>query len=52
MNPPKRITDSTFRYVPSHDTDIRATFARIRAEQQELAARQKAGIVPLRKVQQ
>lgn len=28
----KRITDPDFRYVPSVETDIRKTFARIRKE--------------------
>lgn len=32
MRPPKPITDPTFRYVDAANTDIRKTFARIRAE--------------------
>jgi hypothetical protein len=30
----KRILDRSFRYVPSHATDIRKTFERIRREQE------------------
>jgi hypothetical protein len=30
----KRIFDRSFRYVPSHSTDIRRTFERVRAEQE------------------
>lgn len=29
----KRLLDPSFRYTPSHATDVRKTFARIRAEQ-------------------
>jgi hypothetical protein len=29
----KRITDRSFRYSPSFDTDIRRTFARVKREQ-------------------
>lgn len=32
----KKITDPTFRYVPSHETDIAKTFARLRAKDREL----------------
>jgi hypothetical protein len=28
------LMDSRFRYIPSHSTDVRATFERVRAEQQ------------------
>jgi hypothetical protein len=28
--PMKRILDPSFRYVPSHSTDVRKTFARVR----------------------
>lgn len=31
--PMKHIFDSSFRYEPSFDTDIRKTFARIRSQQ-------------------
>jgi hypothetical protein len=30
----KRIFDPAFRYIPSHSTDIRRTFERVRAEQE------------------
>ena len=36
-----RILDKSFRYVPASKTDIRKTFARIRAEQKEKAAKPK-----------
>lgn len=32
MNPPKRLTDPSFKYTGSDFTDIRATFARIRQQ--------------------
>jgi hypothetical protein len=43
MKAPPSIFDPAFRYRPSFATDIRATFERIRREQQE--AREK--VVPL-----
>jgi len=30
----KRILDPSFRYVPSHETDVRKTFERIRKERE------------------
>jgi hypothetical protein len=52
--PPKRITDPTFRYTPSVETDIRLTFARIRRErkkaQQEAAERLADNVTPLARV--
>ena len=30
----KRILDRSFRYVPSHETDVRKTFERIRRERE------------------
>lgn len=33
MKPRKSILDPTFRYVPEAETDIRATFRRIKREQ-------------------
>lgn len=33
--PPKRITDPGFQYVKADKTDIRETFARIKAQQAE-----------------
>jgi hypothetical protein len=41
----KTILDRSFRYVPSHETDIRKTFERIRRER-EAAARPKTAAVP------
>jgi hypothetical protein len=29
-SPMKRVLDPSFRYVPSHATDVRKTFARVR----------------------
>jgi hypothetical protein len=43
MKAPPSIFDPSFRYQPSFATDIRATFERLRREQQE--AREK--VVPL-----
>lgn len=44
----KRITDKSFRYRPSHETDIRKTFERVRREMKQ--AREKApakNVIPL-----
>jgi hypothetical protein len=30
----KRILDRSFRYIPSHETDVRKTFERIRKERE------------------
>ena len=35
----KHILDSSFRYKPSFDTDVRRTFERIRRQQQQPKAR-------------
>lgn len=35
----KRLTDPTFRYIPSHETNIAATFRRIIAEQKKAEAK-------------
>ena len=35
----KRITDSSFKYRPSHETDIRATFRRVIRERLEAEKR-------------
>jgi hypothetical protein len=56
MRPPKRILDRAFRYSPSHETDLRKTFERVRRELKQLRdARQTAGhqdvVVPLKKAQ-
>jgi hypothetical protein len=44
----KRILDRTFRYVPSHATDVRKTFERIRREREARQART-GGVVPMRR---
>jgi hypothetical protein len=36
----KHILDSSFRYKPSFDTDVRRTFDRVRKQQQEQARSQ------------
>lgn len=46
LKPAKSILDPAFRYHPSHATDIRKTFERIR---QELERARAAKIVPLKK---
>jgi hypothetical protein len=43
----KRLLDPTFKYVPSGQTDIRKTFARVRREQAQQS--QPKAVVPLRK---
>jgi hypothetical protein len=40
----KSILDPSFRYRPSHDTDVRKTFERVR---QELARADQQRVVPL-----
>jgi hypothetical protein len=37
VKPPRGILDPAFHYVPSAQTDLRKTFARIRKEQREIA---------------
>ena len=39
----KHILDSSFRYKPSFDTDVRKTFERVRRQQQQEQAREKPG---------
>jgi len=46
MKPAKSILDPAFRYRPSHDTDLRKTFERIR---QELEQARSDKIVKLKK---
>lgn len=43
----KRITDPTFRYTSSANTDLRKTFARVRREQRKQAA--PVPVTPIRK---
>lgn len=38
----KRITDPTFKYTPAMNTNIRATFERIRKEQEQAKERERA----------
>lgn len=38
MVPTKRITDPSFSYTPSHDTNIRMRFERVRREQADADA--------------
>ena len=45
MKPAKSILDPAFRYRPSHATDVRKTFERIR---QELAQARSANVVKLK----
>jgi hypothetical protein len=44
----KSILDRSFRYVPSGQTDIRKTFARIKREQEK---QKSSPVVPIRKVE-
>jgi hypothetical protein len=48
MKPSKRILDPAFRYRPSHATDIRKTFERIRQELEQ-ARPDNVVVVPLKK---
>lgn len=41
----KRILDPKFKYIPSHETDIRKTFKRVREEQ----AKQRQNVQPIRR---
>ena len=46
----KSILDRSFRYVPSHATDVRKTFERIRKERDAKLAPM-LGVVPLKREQ-
>ena len=46
----KRILDPKFKYVPAVETDLKKTFARIRAEQRKNAEEAQAKVSPLKKV--
>jgi hypothetical protein len=48
----KSILDRSFRYVPSTQTDLRKTFARIRREKQQLKQARLSPVVVLIKQQQ
>jgi hypothetical protein len=39
----KHILDSSFRYKPSFDTDVRRTFERVRKQQAQARGQSKAG---------
>jgi hypothetical protein len=41
-----RITDKAFRYTPSHETDLKAKFAKIIAEQKAAAEQQARAAQP------
>jgi hypothetical protein len=43
----KSILDPSFRYVPSHATDVRKTFERILRERQALQTQPARSVVPL-----
>jgi len=45
----KSILDPAFRYVPSHATDIRKTFERIRRDQQATGRRPADTVVQLQR---
>lgn len=44
----KSILDPTFRYTPSHATDIRKTFERVRREQARAKAIPITNVAPIR----
>ena len=43
----KRILDRNFRYRPSHETDIRKTFERVRREMSKAQERADKKVVPI-----
>lgn len=43
----KSILDPSFHYVPSHATDVRRTFARIRQERETAERRAADTVVPM-----
>ena len=45
----KSILDPSFRYVPSHATDVKKTFERIRREQQTAARRPGDTVVQIKR---
>lgn len=47
ITPPVSILDSRFNYVPSHKSDIRERFTRIRREQEK--AKQPSAVVPIKR---
>jgi hypothetical protein len=47
----KSILDRSFRYVPSVQTDVRKTFARVRRERQLKQVRPTSVVVPIKQQQ-
>lgn len=45
----KSLLDRSFKYVPAASTDIRRTFARIRAEQKAAQAASDAKVSPIKR---
>jgi hypothetical protein len=45
----KKITDPTFRYVPSHQTNLKATFARIRREQSQSSPPRQENVMKMKR---
>ena len=43
----KSILDPSFRYIPSHATDVRKTFERVLRERQAAQQQQARSVVPL-----
>lgn len=53
MNPPKRITDRDFHYVPAASTDLKKTFARLKraaARQQIAEELERREPIPIKRV--
>lgn len=44
----KSLLDPTFKWIPSNETDVRATFERVRREQQERAERESAKVAQIK----
>ena len=48
MKPPRSILDRAFKWVPPANTDVAATFARIRRENRALAESTRIKVTPLK----
>lgn len=48
MKPPRSCLDRSFKYISAAKTDLRATFARIRREQEAILSEQKQKVSPLK----
>ena len=46
----KPITDPSFRYRPSYETDLRKTFARLKREQRAAAMKRRGAELPVKLV--